>query len=231
MQPTLMWAGGTERELRSLPAPLRLDELMDGVGDWEVELGFGKGRYLLQRAGEHRQRRFLGVEVASQYYRLARDRASRRRLANVALIRGEAVYLMAAVLGAGFAESVHVYFPDPWPKDRHHKRRLFDPLTVDLVLGLLRPGGRLYFASDFLDYGAVVRELLAAHPAVELEVVDQCWPDGARTNYEAKFVTEGREIIRLIARRRRAQEVALLHPAGRAGIVAATRRPSHRMGS
>ncbi|MCZ6508550.1 MAG: hypothetical protein O7A04_10970 [Acidobacteria bacterium] len=231
MRPTIVWAGGAERDLRELPAPLRRDELVKGVGHWEVELGFGKGRYLVRRAGEHRQLRFLGVEVASQYYRLARDRASEKGLTNLALIRGEAIYLMAAVLGAGWAEAVHVYFPDPWPKGRHHKRRLFDPLTVDLPLGLLRPGGSLYFASDFLDYGAAVRELLAAHPAVDLEIVDQLWPDGARTNYEAKFVTEGRPIVRLIARRRLTHEVALLHPAGRAGIIAAAKEVEPEPGS
>jgi tRNA (guanine-N7-)-methyltransferase len=222
MPPTRVWAGGVECDLRELPAPLRLDELLAGTGRWEVEIGFGKGRYLVGRAGEHRQHRFLGVEVASQYYRLARDRASRRNLSNLALIRGEAIYLMATALGAGWAEAVHVYFPDPWPKDRHHKRRLFDPLTVDLVLGLLQPGGRLYFASDFLEYGNAVRQLLAAHPGVELEVIDEPWPDGARTNYEAKFVAEGRPIIRLVAKRRSAHEVALLHPEGRTGILAAT---------
>lgn len=224
MQPTIVWAGGAERELRELPAPLRLDELVTGAGGWEVELGFGKGRYLLRRAGEDPQLRFLGIEIAAQYYRLARDRASRRELGNLALIRGEAIYLMATALGAGWAEAVHVYFPDPWPKDRHHKRRLFDPQTVDLLLGLLRPGGSLCFATDFLAHGAIVRELLAAHPAVELQVVDELWPDGARTNYEDKFVTAGRPILRLIARRRPTYEGALLHPAGRAGIVAAPRQ-------
>ena len=233
MPPALVWTLDGERPLAQYPLPISGDELplpgsgavAGGSGDWEVELGFGKGRYLLRRAAEEPDRCFLGVEVATQYYRLARDRAERRELGNLALIRGEAIYLMAAALTAGWAESVHVYFPDPWPKDRHHKRRLFDPETVDLVLGLLRPGGKLFFASDFLEYGELVREILARHPAVELELVRDLWPDGARTNYEAKFVAEGRPIVRLIATRRELfSGDLLLHPAGRTGVLAAMPR-------
>ena len=95
---------------------------------------------------------------------------------------------------------MHVYFPDPWPKSRHHKRRLFEVETVDLVLGLLAPGGRLFFATDFLDYGEAVGEILASHPHVEVERRPGPWPEGPRTNYEAKYVREGRPILRLEAR-------------------------------
>jgi len=225
-QPTLVWAGGSERRVLDLPIPLDLDALLPGAdGAWEVEIGFGKGRYLLRRAAEGTATRFLGVEIASQYYRMARDRAAKRELDNLALVRGDAIFLMVAALRAQWASAVHVYFPDPWPKDKHHKRRLFDPETVDLVLGMLQPGGTLWFASDFLEYGTLVRDILHGHPAVDLEEIDQPWPDGARTNYEAKFIEEGRPIIRLAATRRKEFDGALLHPAGRAGIVAANREP------
>lgn len=223
-QPTLVWARETERDLLGLPVPLDLDGLLPGGdGPWEVEIGFGKGRYLLRRAAETSGARFLGVEIASQYYRMARDRTAKRGLENLALIRGDAIFLMAAALPPAWASAVHVYFPDPWPKDRHHKRRLFDPETVDLVLRMLRPGGTLWFASDFLEYGALVRDILGDHPAVELEEVTEPWPDGARTNYEAKFIEEGRPIIRLAAKRSADFAGPLLHPAGRNGIVAANR--------
>jgi tRNA (guanine-N7-)-methyltransferase len=164
---------------------------------WEVEIGFGKGRYLLRRAAEEPARRFLGIEIASEYFRLAARRVARRRLTNVVLLDGEAQYLATAVLPRGFARAVHVYFPDPWPKQRHRRRRLFSPDSVDLVLGLLAPGGRLFFATDFLTYGEEVRALLASHPGVEVAVHDGPWTDGARTNYEAKYLVEGRPILRL----------------------------------
>jgi tRNA (guanine-N7-)-methyltransferase len=137
------------------------------------------------------------------------------------LVRGEALYLLATVLPRGFAERLHVYFPDPWPKNRHHRRRLFDPATVDLVVGVLAPGGELAFATDFLDYGEQVAEILAGHPDLEVHRRDAPWPDGARTHYEAKYITEGRPILRLEGRRRDAAGAVALHPAGRTSLLAA----------
>lgn len=193
-----------------------LASLCGGRGPWEVELGFGKGRYLLARAAADPERRFLGVEIAREYYRLAAGRLARRRLANLALLHGEALYLLSAGLPRGFAEVVHVYFPDPWPKSRHQKRRLFSPASVDLVLGLLAPGGRLYFATDFLEYGEEVAALLAAHPGLETLRVGGGWPEGPRTNYEAKYEREGRPILRLEAGLCGAPA---LHPAGRDEVL------------
>lgn len=165
--------------------------------DWEVEIGFGKGRYLLRRAALEPAARFLGIEIAGEYFRLVARRVARRRLANVVLLEGEAQYLAGAVLPKGFARAVHIYFPDPWPKLRHHRRRLFAADSLDLVQGLLAPGGRLFFATDFLAYGEEVRELLASHPGTQVTVREGPWPDGARTNYEAKYLVEGRPILRL----------------------------------
>ena len=106
-------------------------------------------------------------------------------------LRGDALYLASAVLPAGFASALHVYFPDPWPKSRHHKRRLFDPETVDLVLRLLRRGGRFSFATDFLDYGERVVEILSGYPALRFARRDRPWDEGPRTNYEAEVRDRG----------------------------------------
>lgn len=217
---TLSPDGGRESSLAALSQPLDLDHLLAG-GPWEVEIGFGKGRYLLARAAELPERRFLGLELASKYYRLASRRAVRRGLRNVVTVRGEALYLLAAALPWGFAKAVHVYFPDPWPKARHHKRRLFDPETVDLVLGLLAPDGELFFATDFLEYGEAVVELLEGFPGFVVERREDPWPDGARTNYEAKYMREGRPILRAVGRFETSSRE--LHPDGRDGILVAPR--------
>jgi tRNA (guanine-N7-)-methyltransferase len=219
IRPVVVATAAGERSLAELAAPLALAELAPGDGAWEVELGFGKGRYLLARAQGEPERRFLGVEVVSKYFRLLAGRVRRRGLANVVAVRAEALYLLAAVLPRAFAAAVHVYFPDPWPKSRHHKRRLFDPETVDLVLGLLAPGGRLFFATDFLDYGEAVAALLASHPGVRLERREGGWPEGPRTNYEAKYVAEGRPIVRLEATLAGGSGGELLHPAGAAAVL------------
>lgn len=214
-----------ERSLSDLAVPLPLDELLPGSGEWDVELGFGKGRYLLRRAAEEPDGRFLGIELVGKYYRLADRRRRRRRLPNVVLLCGEALYLMSIALPAAFAASVHVYFPDPWPKNRHQKRRLFDAETVDLLLGLLTPGGNLWFATDHLEYGESVRGILTSHHAVAAVRLMERWPDGARTNYEAKYEAEGRPILRLAASRS-GQADGLLHPRGRLGVIAAHGRPA-----
>jgi tRNA (guanine-N7-)-methyltransferase len=208
--------------LAELAAPLPLDDLVPPPAGlpgapWEVEIGFGKGRYLLRRCQESPDRRFLGIELVGEYQRLFVDRARRRNVSNWAALRGEAQYLAAAVLPAGFADVLHVYFPDPWPKSRHHKRRLFDPESVDLVLGLLRPGGRLNFATDFLEYGELVVELLQGYPGLRIARRERPWDDGARTNYEAKYEVEGRPILRLEGVLE--VEKAPLHPLGVAGVV------------
>ena len=213
-------ARGQTLRLPGLQAPLDLERL-GGVGEWEVEIGFGKGRYLIERAAGEPTRQFLGIEMARSYFHLAARRASRRSLSNLVLICGEALYVICALLPPAFATTVHIYFPDPWPKARHHRRRLFDPETVDLVLGLLRTEGELYFATDFVDYGRAVLDLLTTHPGCTVERLADGWPNGPRTNYEAKYVREGRRIIRLRVSWRPAAAPQGFHPLGTPGIVAA----------
>ena len=210
-----------ELGLPELTAPLPVNELVAGTGAWEVEIGFGKGRYLIRRAMESPRRRFLGIEMATAYYRLAAKRMKRHGLVNLALVRGEALFVLAALLPTDWASAVHIYFPDPWPKARHQRRRLFDPETVDLVLRLLRPEGRLCFATDYLEYGRAVQDLLESHPGTRVQRLTGPWPDGARTNYEAKYEREGRAILRLEVEWT-ADQRDRFHPSGRAGVVAAT---------
>jgi len=222
IRPILIAAPAGDRTLAEVAAPLPLGDLVPGDGPWEVELGFGKGRYLLRRAGEEPERRFVGIELVSKYFRLLVGRARKRGVGNLLAIRGEAQYLLSAVLPAGFAAAVHVYFPDPWPKSRHHKRRFLDAESVDLVLGLLAPGGRFYFATDFLDYGAEVEAVLAAHPQVRVSRHPGPWPEGPRTNYEAKYEREGRPILRLVAGVEPGPEGGVaLHPRRAAAVLAA----------
>ena len=216
-------AGDRDFTLRELEAPLRLDALTPAGVAWEVELGFGKGRYLLRRAAAAPDRGFLGLEVASEYFRRVRRAARRRGLANLVLIHGEALFLLCAVLPRRFAAAVHVYFPDPWPKSRHQKRRLFDAESVDLVVSLLAPGGRLFFATDHPDYGAAVAELLGAYPGLAVRRL-AAWPEGPRTHYEARFSAAGSAILRLEAELE-ADAEPILHPQGAAGVLVAPRPP------
>lgn len=207
-----------EVRLGELALPFSPSKALGDGSSWEVEIGFGKGRHLLQRALTEPTNRFLGVEVVSEYYRILRNRARKRRVENLLVARAEALYFIDTILEPGFADAVHIYFPDPWPKAKHQRRRLMDPRTVDLVLRLLRPQGRLFFATDFLEYGEKVVEMLQGHPALEVERLASPWPDGARTNYEAKYMEEGRPIIRLIAT---LVDAELVHPEGKDELLIA----------
>ena len=209
-----------------------LEEIRASMGEWELEVGFGKGKYLLDRAEQDPKQRLMGIELVSQYFRLASDRAQSRGLGQLVLMQGEALFLLATWLPKRFAHTIHVYFPDPWPKAKHHRRRLFDEETVDLLLGALAPGGKVLFATDHVKYGERVLEVLRGHPKLDLEMFDEVWPGGARTNYEAKYIVEGRPILRLCARPIRgsipgkdaAEEdtpvsLDLVHPRGRQGLL------------
>ena len=212
--PVYTLGGGPAQPLQGLPSPPDLDPLVPGEGGWVVEIGYGKGRYLAQQALGNPGRRYLGIEIVSKYWRMLGERTARRGARNLVNVRGEALSILATALPRGFAAEVHVYFPDPWPKSRHHRRRLFDPETVDLLLAALEPDGKLLFATDFLEYGGLVRAILESHPELEVTVLEGEWPDGARTNYEAKFIREGRPILRLAASLKDGATLGRLHPAG-----------------
>lgn len=190
----------------------------------ELEIGFGKGRYLLQRAAAEPHNRFLGIEIVSFYFRLVARRAARRKLANLSLMQCEALYALSALLPRGFADAVHVYHPDPWPKARHHKRRLFDVESLDLLLAALKPSGELYFASDHVAYADVVEFLLRSHPGLQVEQ-PSAWPEGPRTHYEAKFVQLGQPVRRLVVRWVDPDQRRLVHPRGQYGLASAWSEP------
>lgn len=215
-------AGTRELAPASAGLPLDLETLIPGCRSWEVVVGFGKGRYLLRRAETEPETGFLGIERAGKYHGLVRDRARKRGLANVVVLKGEALRLFAVALPRSFARAVHVYFPDPWPKDRHHRRRVFDRGTVDLLAGPLRPGGRLFFATDHAEYGELVTAILDSYPPFWVRRRRGPWPEGPRTNYELKYVRQGRPILRLVAELEGRD--APLHPQGRRGVVVGYRR-------
>ena len=166
----------------------------------EVELGFGKGRFLLDAAQRRPEHNFIGVEVAGKYLRLAHDRALKRDLTNLRFIHGDAREFVEFFLPAGAVHALHVYFLDPWPKKKHHKRRLLDEGFFEEALRVLEVSGRLWIATDHDDYFEAILEGLEA--AVErFTLVEAVW-DGATTNYEDKFVSLGSTIHRRVLENR-----------------------------
>jgi tRNA (guanine-N7-)-methyltransferase len=131
----------------------------------EIEVGFGRGDFILDRAIRHPQTIFLAYEVKTKAVRLALSRIERLALDNLWLSDDDTRFSLPLVVPDGRADVVHILFPDPWWKKQHHIKRIFSPPFVDLLAAKLKPGGLLHFKSDVQDYGELVRYLVAQHPA------------------------------------------------------------------
>jgi tRNA (guanine-N7-)-methyltransferase len=164
----------------------------------ELEIGMGKGRFLLSQAEARPEINFLGVEWSLKYLRLTKERAQRHELTNVRLFRADARHVLGSLLPDRSLIRVHVYCPDPWPKKRHHKRRLFTSATVADIERVLAPGGYLDLSTDVRDYFDEIRALVPEASGLR-EAEDPLFPgesQGGRTSYEAKYLEAGRPIHR-----------------------------------
>lgn len=164
----------------------------------EMEIGIGKGRFLLAQAEARPEVNFLGIEWSLKYLRVARDRARRRGLMNIRLFRADARHVLAVLLPDRSLARVHVYCPDPWPKKRHRKRRLFAPETAAHLGRVLADGGYLDLSTDVREYFEEIRAVVPAHSGL-LPAADPLFPidsPDSRTSYEVKYAQAGRAIHR-----------------------------------
>jgi tRNA (guanine-N7-)-methyltransferase len=129
-----------------------------------LEIGYGDGASLVALAKEHPEQDFLGLEVHPPGIGHCLLLADAAGLSNLRLIRGDAVEILAQNIPPASLAALLIWFPDPWPKKRHHKRRLVQSAFLDLAASRLAPGGRLRFASDYEPYAAEALECLLAHP-------------------------------------------------------------------
>jgi tRNA (guanine-N7-)-methyltransferase len=162
----------------------------------QVELGIGKGRFLIDAAQRHPTTNYLGVEWASKYLKIAHQRCLKRELLNIRLTRADAREFVEFFVVTDSTHAVHIYFPDPWPKKRHYKRRLVNPAFVAEIARILSPGGRLWLATDHLDYFQAMEEALST--CSRLRQTEEIEWDGVRTNYEDKFLARGVKINRMV---------------------------------
>lgn len=192
-----------EDVLLTAPAPdERVDPLawFDSPGPFELEIGCGKGGFLLSRARQRPDVRLLGVEWANKFCRYAADRVTRWKLSNVRLMRTDARQLVMRNLPSASVSILHLYHPDPWPKKRHHKRRLVQPDFAEAAANLLVAHGLWLVQSDHEEYFAQMRDVLGREPRLRsLEWSDigmLAGPEWQGTNYEIKYAREGKPIYR-----------------------------------
>ncbi len=130
----------------------------------EVELGSGDGSFLAQWAAAQPQHNFIGVERLLGRLRKLDRKGQRAGLANLRLLRIEASYAVEFLLPPGAVQALHIYFPDPWPKRKHHKNRLVNPRFTEVAAQALAPGGTVYLRTDDANYFAQMIEVFAANP-------------------------------------------------------------------
>jgi tRNA (guanine-N7-)-methyltransferase len=183
--------------LHDPPAPLDWRAVFGDGRPVELEVGFGKGLFLVTESQARPKVNFVGVEIERKYQLFTANRVAKRGLANVRLARGDARQWLRDGVAAGSLQALHVYFPDPWWKTRHRKRRLFTAAFAAECGRVLRAGGRLSVATDVEDYAGVIRTLLAAVPRLRLLPPPE---DGVeyRTNFERKFRLQGKPIWSLL---------------------------------
>ena len=150
------------REVDDLPAAFDATVLFARAAPLEVEVGSGKGLFLAGASRAHPERDFLGIEVAQKYARFAAAKLARQGGSNALMIHGDALTLFRQWFPAGSLAAVHVYFPDPWWKKRHKKRRVLNEDFLRDVERTLTPGGRLHFWTDVEEYFQATLELVAA---------------------------------------------------------------------
>ncbi len=197
--------------LNEVSSPIDLQDLFGNTNPVEVEVGFGKGRFLLEASKQYADVNFIGVERAQKYVELTRQRFRKyiRHYAvdknsgvfgNVRLVWTDANYFLSRYVPDNSIKAYHVYFPDPWPKVRQQKRRIFrnreflDAMSSTLSLD----SGRLYVVTDYAEYFDEIQGRLAQQ--IDLKPVSHETDDYQHitTNFENKYQLEGRKIYRAV---------------------------------
>lgn len=188
-------------ELKTLTPPLGWAEFFGNENPVELEVGPGKGLFLANAAVRQPGHNFVGIELARKYARKAADRITKRGLTNVRVLVGDARQMLREFIPQNSLHAVHVYFPDPWWKKRHKKRRVFNESLLQDIKRALITNGDLFLVTDVEEYFEVMTQLVATQPAFQLLPPPE--PNTPEhdldylTNFERKFRIEGRPIYRV----------------------------------
>ncbi len=160
----------------------------------EIEVGCGKGAFLLAYAAQHPERNLLGIENQPRWVRWIEQKLERSPRANARVLCADAGFVLASFVRDASVHAVHLYFPDPWWKRRHHKRRLVGADFAEHLFRTLEPGGALHLATDVADrFEAMTAELAPA--GFEITISPEPTPSGRPlTNFEHKYRAEGRRL-------------------------------------
>jgi tRNA (guanine-N7-)-methyltransferase len=167
-----------------------------------IEIGSGSGTFLVNQAIAFEQINFLGIEWANKFYKYIVDRMGRRGVGNVRAIRTEAALFVSEHIKNNCVDCFHIYFPDPWPKRSHHKRRFVCAKNVEQMIRCLKKNGLINIATDHSEYYQWMKDVFEGF-ADKLKPVEFVKPAGAKneelvgTNYERKYMKEKRSVFTL----------------------------------
>lgn len=188
-----------ELHIPEISGPLNWEDLFGNSNPVELEIGCGKGRFIINSATQYPDINYIGIERASPYFRIMKERAAKSNLTNIRLLQDDAAYFIEKFVPDESITAYHLYFPDPWPKKRHRKRRIFNGDFLTRVERTLIPGGTLDIATDFEQYFEEMIERLDASAVMKkmADIPERVKALGeSRTNFETKYVAEGRPIYR-----------------------------------
>jgi tRNA (guanine-N7-)-methyltransferase len=157
----------------------------------EIEIGAGKGEFIIERAAEFPDRDFIAVELSSTITRVLAVRCGRAGLDNLRVVRMDARTLVNLMLADASVSAFHIYYPDPWPKERHVKHRLFTPTLVASLFRTVEPGAIAYVATDVRDYSAEIFPMMLAAGFVRAV---EAAPGAERTGFARKYVAAGKPV-------------------------------------
>ena len=167
----------------------------------EIDLGCGDGKFTLEMAEHYPDRNFLAVERLLGRVRKVCRGAEKRGLQNIRVLRLESLYTLEWLLPESCVDRLHLLCPDPWPKAKHHRRRLFQIPFLDSVARVLKPGGELLFKTDHDEYFEWSQEHLAEYSDLE----SLAWPNDAffypKTDFQIQWEAEGKLLQGLRARK------------------------------
>lgn len=183
-----------------LPQPWDAAVLFGRSGPVEVDVGCGKGLFTFTAADARSDTNFLGIEISSKYARFAAARLAKDQLYNACIVCGDAKRIFRELFPNGVIRAVHVYFPDPWWKKRHRKRRVLSESFVRDIERALMPGGTFHFWTDVKEYFDVSLELLTTKTMLTGPIsVDELLPEhdmDYRTHFERRTRLEDQTVYR-----------------------------------
>lgn len=194
--------------LQDLPTPINMKSLFGNTNPVEIEIGFGKGRFLLEASRQNPRINYIGVERAQKYVEITHVRFEKyiRHFSidkgsgifeNVRLVWTDANYFLSRYVPEESIQAYHIYFPDPWPKARQQKRRIFrNKEFLSAIMNTLKSNeGRLYVVTDFAEYFSEIQERLTKWTNLQPSS-EYVGYENITTNFEIKYQREGREIYR-----------------------------------